>query len=551
MQSTCVILNASDFTDPSNIVRMEMKMNKNQLLKYRNSVIYQVYPKSFADSNGDGIGDLQGIISKLDYIRSLSVDAIWISPCFPSPGVDNGYDISDYKDIAPEYGTLADMEELIEKAGKMGIGIILDLVANHTSSEHEWFKKSRMGRDNEYSDFYYWADEPVNDWQGAFGSGSAWIYDEERKQYYLASFAPEQPDLNWTNPKVRAAIADIVDFWIRKGVYGFRCDVLDMISKEFDKPDGNGNGPKLHEYIHELFGRPIAEHIFTVGECWSSRLENMQLICGLDRGELSCSFQNDHRAFGYDFQTTASIPYRLKDVAAALSRWQTMVTENDLLYTLFWENHDSPRIVTRFGDEEKRYESATMLSTMLFLLSGVVFLYEGQELGLINNRFYDISDFDDVSVRNAYLNSKGKMSEKEFFDIQNFFSRDNARRMIPWTDEKQPSWIKTDESQLRFNVADQEKDPGSVLHYFRKLLAFKKANPAFSLGTYREISLDDNAFIYERRFGQDAFIVVCNFKEESVLDVEEGEVLLSNLGRRTAQGMYRPYECAVIKKATK
>lgn len=522
-------------------------MNHEQLLKYRNTVIYQVYPKSFADSNNDGIGDIQGIISKLNYIKSLSVDAIWISPCFPSPGVDNGYDVSDYKDIASEYGTLADMEELIEKAGKIGIGIILDLVANHTSSEHEWFKKSRMGKDNEYSDFYYWSDKPINGWKSAFGNDSAWIYDDMRKQYYLASFAPEQPDLNWTNPKVWEAIADVVDFWIKKGVYGFRCDVIDMISKEFDKPDGNGNGPELHKYVNGLFGRKIAENIFTVGECWSSRLENMQKICGLDRHELCCSFQNDHRAFGYDFKTTASIPYNLKDVAAALSKWQNMVTANDLLYSLFWENHDSPRIVTRFGDETKRYESATMLSTMLFLLSGVVFLYEGQELGLINNKFNDISDFDDISVKNAYKELIDKNDCKEFFDIQNFFSRDNARRMIPWTDKIVPSWIKIDESQLQYNVAEQEEDPQSVLNYFRKMLAFKKANSAFSLGSYREISIDDNAFIYERAYKDDKFIVVCNFKNTSTPEVEDGEVVLSNLGRKAAKGAYLPYECAVIK----
>jgi glycosidase len=523
------------------------KINYEQLVKYRNTVIYQVYPKSFADSNGDGIGDIQGIISKLTYIKSLSVDAIWISPCFPSPGIDNGYDVSDYKDIAPEYGTLADMEELIDKAGKLGIGIILDLVANHTSSEHEWFKKSRMGKDNEYSDFYYWSDEPLNGWKSAFGNDSAWIYDGIRKQYYLASFAPEQPDLNWTNPKVREAIADVVDFWINKGVYGFRCDVLDMISKEFDKPGGNGNGPELHEYINQIFGRKIAENIFTVGECWSSRLENMQKICGLDRHELCCSFQNDHRAFGYDFKTTASIPYNLKDVASALSKWQKMVTANDLLYSLFWENHDSPRIVTRFGDETKRFESATMLSTMLFLLSGVVFLYEGQELGLINNKFYDISDFDDISAKNAYNELKDKDDCEEFFAIQNFFSRDNARRMIPWTDKLVPAWIKTDESQLQYNVADQENNSQSVLNYFRKMLAFKKANAAFSLGSYREISIDDNAFIYERTYNDDRFILVCNFKNTSTPEVEDGEVVLSNLDRKSAKGTYQPYECAVIK----
>ncbi len=526
-------------------------MTKERLRQYRNWILYQIYPKSFADSNGDGIGDLQGIISKLDYIKSLSVDGIWISPCFPSPGDDNGYDISNYTDIAPEYGSLTDMEELIQKAHERGIKIILDLVANHTSSQHPWFQASRKDKTNPYVDYYYWADEPLNEWKSGFTGKSAWIFDEVRRQYYLAEFAPSQPDLNWENPKVRKEIEAVVDFWISLGVDGFRCDVLDMISKDLTSPDGCGNGPRLHEYIRGLFDRPSCKNIFTVGECWGTNIENMKLFCGLGRGELSCSFQNDHRGFGYDFKDKFfATDYRLRDIAAALSKWQEQTLAEDILYALFWENHDSARVISRFGDEGKRYESGTMLGTMLNLLCGVVFLYEGQELGLVNTNFTELSAYDDIESVEYFKNREGKVPKEELFARLNFHGRDNCRRMMPWTREKTPAWIRTDERQLAYAVSEQEKEEGSVLNYYRRLLALRKTNAAFSAGDYREVALTDGYFIYERSLGDTTFTVVCNFKEPSTIEGLTGRVVLSNLYRKEPDGQYAPYECAVIEKNT-
>ncbi len=523
-------------------------MTKERLEKYRGWILYQVYPKSFADGNQDGIGDLKGIISKLEYIKSLSVDGIWISPCYPSPGEDNGYDVADYIDIAPEYGTLADMDELIKRAHALGIKIILDLVANHTSTAHVWFQCSRQDKVNPYADYYYWADKPLNGWKSIFTGKSAWIYDEVRGQYYLANFAPSQADLNWENPKVRKAMQEVVDFWVRRGVDGFRCDVLDMISKEFDREDGCGNGRRLHEYIRELFDRPTTRDLFIVGECWSTDIQNMQLFCGLNRGEISCSFQDDHRRFGYDLKDKfLSTAYTLREVAAVLSKWQKATIEGDILYALFWENHDSARIISRFGDERLRYESGTMLATMLYLLCGVVFLYQGQELGLINTNFTDLAAFKDVESLAYFENQKGKVAEKELFARLNFIGRDNGRRMMPWTEEKEPAWIRTDERQLPFNVRAQEEGD-SVLNYYRRLLAFRKGNEAFSGGSYREIALTEGYFIYERAYEGKRYFVVCNFNAPSTIEGVSGKVVLSNLKREKANGEYAPYECAVIEE---
>lgn len=522
-------------------------MTKEQLKTYQNWIVYEIYPKSFADSNGDGIGDLQGIISKLEYLKTLSVDAIWICPCFPSPGDDNGYDISDYKDIAPEYGSLKDMDELIAKAHSLDIKVILDLVANHTSTEHIWFQHSKKGKNNQFSSFYYWSDTPLNDWKSIFTGKSVWVYDKDREQYYLASFAPTQADLNWTNPRVRAAIRDIVDFWVERGVDGFRCDVLDMISKDFENPNGNGNGPKLHKYIRELFDRESTRNLFIVGECWNVGIDGIRLLCGLDKGELSCAFQFDHRFFGFDpADGYRPIPYCLKDIASCLSKWQQETQSADILYTLFWENHDSPRIVSRFGDEKKRYESATMLSTMLYLLRGVIFLYEGQELGLINTNFTQLNCFDDIEAKSYYENHKDTVGKEELFVRLNAFGRDNARRMMLWENKLIPAWIKIDERQLAYSVAEQEKD-NSILNYFRRLLAFRKETKVFSEGKYHEVALNENYFIYERAYRKEKYTVVCNFKNPSIIDGLCGEVVFSNLSRKNPNGRYLPYECTVIK----
>ncbi len=524
-------------------------MTKEQLTTYRNWIVYEIYPKSFADSNGDGVGDLQGIISKLDYLKSLSVDAIWICPCYPSPGDDNGYDVSDYRDIAPEYGRLKDFDELIAKAHARNIKVLLDLVANHTSTAHAWFQASKRDGNNPYAEYYYWSDEPRNDWKSIFTGKSVWIYAPERKQYYLASFAPTQADLNWENPKVRQEIRDIVDFWVARGVDGFRCDVLDMISKDFTSPQGNGNGARLHEYVRELFDRENTRKLFVVGECWTVGIEGVRLLCGLDRGELSCAFQFDHRFFGVDPKDGYKpAPYRLRDIAARLSKWQKQTFSADILYALFWENHDSPRIVSRFGDEENRYASATTLATMLYLLGGVAFLFEGQELGLVNTKFESLDCFDDVEGLSYYESRKNTLTKKELFARLNAFGRDNARRMMPWTKQVAPSWIATDTRQLAYSVETQERDEGSVLAYYRKLLSLRKQTPAFSKGGYREVAITDEYYIYERSYEGKRFTVVCVFEKSATLTDLTGKVVLSNLGRTLPSGEYAPYECVVLEE---
>ena len=302
-----------------------MTDNKNN---YLDLTVYQIYPRSFMDYNGDGIGDIKGITSKLDYLKELGINAVWLCPCYKSPNCDNGYDISDYRDIMDEFGTLEDWKEMIAAMHGLGIKLIMDFVGNHTSSEHEWFKQARSSRDNKYHDYYIWRDEIPNDWQSVFG-GSAWEYNEPTNEYYLHSFAIGQPDLNWENKKVRKEMADIIDYWVEIGVDGFRCDVLDFISKDFNKGLMN-NGPKLHVYIKELFGREKVKHIFTVGEC-STGIDGIKDICGKDRNELKCIFQFDHFGFGR-IGRFVKIPFKYDDIVSTLIKWQYFAEENDLLY---------------------------------------------------------------------------------------------------------------------------------------------------------------------------------------------------------------------------
>lgn len=522
-------------------------MNKQKLTQYRNWIVYQIYPKSFADSYGDGIGDLQGIIGKLDYIQALGANAIWICPCYPSSGADNGYDVENYTEIAPEYGTMADMEDLLSAAHKRGMKVLLDLVANHTSTRHKWFLESRKSRVGPYADFYYWADQPPNNWRSVFSKESAWIFDEERKQYYLASFTPTQADLNWTNAAVRQAMCSVVDFWTKKGVDGFRCDVLDMISKSFSLQNGNGNGPRLHEYIRQLFNRPSAKRLFTVGECWRANLNTFSLFCGTERGELSTTFQNDHRNFGFDKNDPyRPTPYRLADVANALSVWQRQTIDGDLLYSLFWENHDSPRIINRFGAPTRPYESGTMLSTMLYLLCGTAFIYQGQELGLTNSNFQRLTDFDDVEAKNYYHAHVAALGEQEVFRRINAFGRDNGRRMMPWTEKPSRAWIAHIPEHFRHSVQAQLTDENSYLRYFKKLLALRNRISAFRHGDFCNVSVDENAFVYKRTYEGETYTVVCNFEKENEIHGLHGEILLSNLHRPCPSGKYQPYECAVL-----
>lgn len=520
-------------------------------------VIYQIYPRSFKDSNHDGIGDIPGVIEKLDYLCDLGINAIWMCPCYKSPNYDNGYDIADYRDIMDEFGTLEDIRNLISEMHKRGMKLIMDLVPNHTSHEHEWFRKSRKSRDNAYSDYYYWYDEPANDWQSAFG-GSAWEYDEKRKQYYLHSYAVQQPDLNWENPKVVKEMQDVVDYWVDLGVDGFRIDVIDQISKDFE---GNRNcfGPHLHEYIHALFGRENTKHIFTVGECWTGHIEEIRRHIAADREELSTLFQFDHMQRGRTDKYTPK-PEGLKPVRDILVKWQMLTQEYDLLYSLFTDNHDQSLLISRVGnDKELRYESATCLAAMFYLLRGVPFIFQGQEFGITASQYDDISCFDDIESINAYEEflAEGLTKEAAIAKI-NFGSRDNARRPVAWDGSqyggfsKAEPWIAVSSRAEEINLAKDIQSEKSVFRFYQELLKLRREHAAFRQGGFAVVSgPEDEYFVYTRELGEEKFTVICNFEQDAVISMEDmaGEKVLSNYetGHEAGECRFRPYEIIVFR----
>ena len=515
-------------------------------------VVYQIYPRSFKDSNGDGIGDLNGITEKLDYIKELGANAIWLSPCYKSPNEDNGYDISDYRDIMDEFGTLDDWKRMIDQMHKRGIKLIMDFVANHTSSEHRWFRESRKSKDNPYRDYYIWADKPLTDWNSVFG-GSAWEYDKTTNQYYLHSFANGQPDLNWENPKVRQEMIDVIDFWVDLGVDGFRCDVLDCISKDFEK-GLMGNGPRFHEFVNQLFGREKVSHIFTVGECDMHSKEDMTRLIGGDRGELTTSFQFDHIHYGRTHRFVKA-PLIRDDIRNVLVKWQNILQDNELVGTLFFENHDQPRAVSRFGDEEKRYESATWLATMSYLQRGIPFIYQGQEIGSIDPYFENIEDYDDIETVNYYKMNPHGVDHDEMIKRINFGSRDNSRRPMSWDESENggfgigKTWIPVHNKYKEINVENDLKSEKSVYKYFQKLIKLRTENEAFITGRYEDLTEDRKGiYIYKRFLENESYLVVCNFENETELTLDfNGELVLTNYGKRDISGKYLPYECAVYK----
>lgn len=517
-------------------------------------VIYQIYPRSFYDSNGDGVGDLKGITQKADHLKELGVNAVWLSPCYKSPNVDNGYDVSDYRDIMDEFGTLEDWREMRDALHSRGIRLIMDFVPNHTSNKHEWFVKSKK-KIPPYDGYYYWSDEPLNDWQACFG-GSAWEYSKERGQYYLHSYAVEQPDLNFENPKVREEMKKVIDFWIDMGVDGFRIDVIDQISKDF-KGNRNCFGSRLHEYIRELFGREKTQNIFTVGECWATDIDEVIRHCAEDRKELSCLFQFDHIEHGRTGRF-APAPFVLKEIMDDISKWQTLCAEKNILYTLFMDNHDQPRFLSRFGnDRELRYECATMLAGAFYLGRGIPFIYQGQEFGITNSYHQDFSEFKDVENVFFYRENLGKLPKKEVMDRLNFGSRDNARRPMAWNGEKyggfsvvQP-WIDVYSRYQEINLQRDKASEKSVFEFYKKLLAFRKNSPTILYGDFTEITGENtNCYIYKREFECERLIIVCNFekKNEIFLPYKKAELLLSNYTpTRSIGGNYSPYELAVFR----
>lgn len=517
-------------------------------------VIYQIYPRSFMDSNGDGIGDLGGILQKLDLLRDLGVTAVWLCPCFQSPCDDNGYDISDYRDTLNDFGTMEDMDRLIEGLHARGMKLFLDLVPNHTSTEHPWFQASRQGRDNPYSDYYYWFDEPPNDWQSVF-LGSAWAFDEKRGQYYLHSFAKRQADLNWSNPKVLKEMQDIVDFWVDRGADGFRIDVIDMIAKDFQEGK-NGFGPHLHEYIHALFGREKTKGLFTVGESGVTDIEEMIRHGAEERGELTTLFLFDHMECGREDKFTRK-PDSMKSLRDRLLHWQRETDAHDLLHSLFLENHDQPPMISRIADDgEKRYESATDLAAMVYLMKGIPFIYQGQEIGMTSARYGTISDFDDIESMNAYREFCQSMSEREALEKINFGSRDNARRPMSWDDSGKGGfttgtpWIPLHSRHGEISLEKDLKSERSVWRFYQALLRLRREHEALVTGRLDVLSSREDPFlVYTRTLGDERWVIVCNFEEKQQISLPfpcEAPAL-ANLSRKTEDGTYLPYECAVAR----
>ena len=516
--------------------------------------IYQIYPRSFLDTNGDGIGDLQGMIRKLDYLKELGINAIWLCPCYKSPNEDHGYDVADYRDIMDEFGTMEDMRQLIEELRRRDMKLIMDLVPNHTSSQHRWFQESRKSRDNPYSDYYYWFDSPPNDWQNCFG-GSAWQYDEERGQYYLHSYAVGQPDLNWENPAVVKEMQDIVDFWVDMGADGFRIDVIDQISKDFEK-DQNMFGPRLHEFIHAVFGREKTKHIFTVGECWTEDIDEMRRHIDPERDELSTLFQFDHLNCGRQTQDKF-IPGEkgLQYLWDTLAYWQELTQQYGLLHSLFTDNHDNGWFLDRAGDAaDLRYEAATCIASLVYLLRGVPFIYQGQEIGMIDPEYDSIDDFDDVESVNRYHALIKTMPEKAAMERINFGSRDNARRPMCWdgsayggfSDSK--PWITTHSACQQINLEKDLNSQKSVWRFYQKLLQLRNRYTALTVGSFEKLSSPRGCAVYLRREGDTQILVVCNFEQPQTIDISKNrKLLLSNYGLDDKQNcQFAPYEVAVF-----
>lgn len=535
---------------------------------WHSSVVYQIYPRSFKDSNGDGIGDINGIREKLDYLKELGIDVIWLSPVYKSPNDDNGYDISDYYDIMDEFGTMEDMDNLLKEANERGIKILMDLVVNHTSDEHKWFIEAKKSKDNEYRDYYIWRDsvdgnEP-NDLGSTF-SGSAWQYDETTGQYYLHLFSKKQPDLNWENGKVRNEVYKMMNFWVDKGIGGFRMDVIDLIGKVPDEMI-TGNGPKLHEYLQEMNKAALeGKDLLTVGETWGATPDVAKLYSNPGRKELSMVFQFEHIGLdqieGKEKWDVKSL--ELLDLKKVLSKWQTEL-EGQGWNSLFWNNHDLPRIVSRWGnDKEYRIESAKMLATLLHGMKGTPYIYQGEELGMTNVRFDDINDYNDIESLNMYKDrlSKG-YSHNEIMESIYAKGRDNARTPMQWDDSENAGfttgtpWLAVNKNYDKINAKQCLQDENSIFNHYKKLIDIRKNNDTIIYGDYKLLCEDDeNIFAYVRELNGDKILVVCNFYDKDVEfkfdgDFNYSKVLLSNYNdssKMIEKLKLRPYEAVMYR----
>ena len=503
-----------------------MKLDKTKYGWWKNAVFYQIYPKSFQDTNGDGVGDLPGIIARLDYLAELGIDGIWLSPVCQSPQVDNGYDVSDYRAIDPSVGTMEDMETLIREAKKRGISLILDLVPNHSSDQHFWFREALKGRDNPYHDYYIWRDGDgcnyPNDMRAVFG-GPAWTYVPELKQYYFHQFAPQQPDLNWENPKVRREIYDIMRYWVAKGVEGFRLDVVDQIGKD-PELQVTGNGPRLHEYLREMSREAFLEEgLVVVGEAWGADVERAKLYSAPDRSEMSMVFQFQHMCLDQEGEKWNVRPLCLPQLKQCMRTWQQGL-HGQGWNSLFLNNHDLPRIVSRWGnDREYRAESAKMLASMLHGMQGTPYIYQGEELGMTNIRL-DISQYVDVESINLYkAYTAAGWSHDAVMEAIYARGRDNARTPMQWTAGENAGfttgtpWLPVNENHNQVNAEAELADPDSVFHYYQKLIALRKEYDIFRDGWFELLDPDnEKVFAYTRDTETAHMLVVCNFTAQTL-----------------------------------
>lgn len=553
---------------------------------WKEAVVYQIYPRSFYDSNGDGIGDIRGIIAKLDYLKELGVDVVWLSPVYKSPNDDNGYDISDYREIMDEFGTMEDWEEMLEEMHKRGIKLVMDLVVNHTSDEHPWFIESRKSKDNPYRDYYIWrpgkdGKEP-NNWESIF-SGSAWEYDETTEEYYLHLFSKKQPDLNWENPKVRREVYDMMKFWLDKGVDGFRMDVINMISKTPGLPDGEPqegkkyvsgskyfmNGPRVHEFLQEMNREVLSKYdIMTVGETPGVTPKEGILYTDPSRHELNMVFQFEHVGLDSGPGGKWDIrPWSLADLKKTMTKWQKEL-EGKGWNSLYLNNHDQPRAVSRFGDDGKyRVESAKMLATFLHMMQGTPYIYQGEEIGMTNVRFPSIEYYRDIETLNMYkerVEEYGEDPQKVMEKIY-YKGRDNARTPMQWDDSENAGfttgtpWIPVNPNYKEINVKEALADPNSVFHYYKKLIQLRKQHDIIVYGTY-DLILEDDPYIYAytRTLGNEKLIVITNFSEKTPvfrlpddITYKTKELLISNYDVDETEELkeirLRPWEARVYK----
>ncbi|MEH7234620.1 glycoside hydrolase family 13 protein [Bacillus sp. JJ1562] len=555
---------------------------------WKESVVYQIYPRSFNDTNGDGIGDLKGITEKLDYLKDLGVDVIWLSPVYESPNDDNGYDISNYREIMKEFGTMADWDELLSQMHKRGMKLMMDLVVNHSSDEHEWFKQSRKSKDNPYRDYYIWrpakdGKEP-NNWESTF-SGSAWQYDKQTDEYFLHLFSKKQPDLNWENPKVRQEVYDLMTFWLEKGIDGFRMDVINFISKAPGLPDGElqegkkyasgsahyMNGPRIHEFLQEMNQQVLSKYdIMTVGEMPGATIDEAKAYTGADRNELNMVFQFEH--MDLDSGPTGKWdlrPLNLLDLKQNITKWQKGL-EGSGWNSLYLNNHDQPRMVSRFADDGEYWlESAKMLGTFLHMLQGTPYIYQGEEIGMTNVQFDSIDDYKDIETLNMYKEKVEAGVEREQI-MQSIYAkgRDNARTPMQWDKSENAGfttgtpWISVNSNYREINAAKQVGDPNSIFTYYQKLIKLRKQHEIMVYGTY-DLLLPEHPTIYAytRILDDEKLLVVSNFSKENSLfelpvecSYKTQELLISNYDVDCNESIeiieLKPYEARVYRLTT-